>query len=680
VRILAVAAVLAWSGAAVVLAPLAGRTAEVASTDPVQVLPQDSESTRTLVRERAAFPGSDAPVAVVGYAREGGITAADRAFAERTRQAFARLSTVDSVGPVVPSADGAALLVDVPVRGDGTRARDAVLDIRTVLGGAPGGLRTVVTGSAGAYADAQDATDDVGTTLLLAAAGVVALILLLTYRSPVLWLLPLLCVGLASQLAGGVVYLLARHAGVTVTETSSGIMLVLVFGAGTDYALLLVARYREELRRHPSRWTAMAVAWRRAFPAVLASAGAVVTALLCLLAGQMNDVRGLGPVAATGVAVSFAVVVTLLPALLVLCGRWVFWPFVPRHSDRPAATVGLWRRIAGTVARRPRRVWIGAALALAALSAGLTGLRFGQTTEELYTTQVGSVTGQHLVARHFPEGTAAPALIIAAAPHAAEVADAARVAGVADVRLTESTGRWQRIEAVLADPPDSPAAKATIDRLRHAVHAVDGADAVVGGPTATQLDTERAAARDNWVLMPLILLVVLVILAVLLRALVAPLLLVASVVLSYGAALGGATLLFHAIGHPHLLPSTPLWGYLLLVPLGVDYTIFLMTRAREEAARVGHHAGVRNALVATGGVVTSAGIVLASTFSVLLLLPLVAAVHIGLIVALGVLLDTFVVRTLLVPALALHVGPRLWWPGRLADNPPARQSTVELVA
>jgi putative drug exporter of the RND superfamily len=676
---------LLWAVAGAFLLPLAGKVGDITSTDAVQALPQDSEATRALVRERTAFPGADVPQAVVVYVRGGGITAADRAAVDADRIAFAAVPGAGTVGAATQSADGRALLLTVPVAGDSAAIEAAVGDIKGVLAAAPAGLDTAVTGTAGAYADAAEAVGDAGTTLLYAAAGVVALILLITYRSPVLWLLPLISVGLASQLAGGTVYLLARYGGVTVTEDSSGIMVVLVFGAGTDYALLLIARYREELRRHADRWTAMAVAWRRSFPAILASAGAVVAALLCLLAGQMNDVRGLGPVAAVGIAVSFAVVVTLLPALLVLLGRWVFWPFVPRCVPVGHATAVRhrgWLRLAAAIARRPRQVWLAAVLVLVALSSGVLGLRLGQSVEDMYTTEVGSVVGQRLVGEHFDDGASSPARIVALAPSAEQVAAAAAVPGVAVVRAGEvsADGRWRRIQAVLADPPDSPAAEDTLDRLRAAVHAVPGGDALVGGPTAIQVDTERAASRDNKVLMPLILVVVFAVLVLLLRALVAPLLLAASVLLSYAAALGAAGLVYQVIGHADLQPSMPLWGYLLLVPLGIDYTIFLMTRAREEVARVGNRAGVLSALTVTGGVVTSAGVVLAATFSVLLVLPLVTAVHIGLVVSIGVLIDTFIVRTLLIPALAIDIGGRIWWPGRPATGPQPRQSTVELAA
>jgi putative drug exporter of the RND superfamily len=661
-----------WAGAAVLLVPLASKTADLQSTDPALTLPRSAEATRALIREQEAFPGTDTPVAVVVYVREGGITAQDSTVIEADRTRFAGLSRDKAVPPAVRSADGKALLVPVPIAGDIESAPAVVKQMRADLADTPSGLRAVITGSAGMLADADEAFGGVESTLLFAAAGVVALILLITYRSPFLWIVPLASVGLASQLATGVVYLLARYGGVTVTDTSTALMLILVFGAGTDYALLLIARYREELRRHADRFAAMAVAWRRSIPAILAAAATVTVGMLCLLAGQMNDVRGLGPVAATGIVVAFAVVTTLMPAVLVVLGRWVFWPFIPRYAPTAGADVarqhGAWQRLAQVIGRRPRAVWTVTALTLVALAVGTFGLRLGQPADQMFTRVVDSVAGQRLVDAHYPGGTSAPARIITAAGSADSVVAAAKgVDGVATVRQADRSadGRWVRIEAVLDDPPDSAAAKDAIHRIRDAAHAVPGADALVGGETATTVDIDRAAVRDVAVLMPLILGVVFVVLVLLLRAVVAPVLLIASVVLSFAAAIGTATLIFHAIGYPDINPALPLWAYLFLVTLGVDYTIFLMTRAREEVAKVGHRNGILAALTVTGGVITSAGVVLGATFATLIVLPVVMAIQIGLIVAIGVQIDAIIVRTLLVPALAVDVGPRLWWPGRL---------------
>ena len=657
-----------WVGAAVLLLPLAGKSGEAQATDLGGLLPRNAETTRALDRTRTAFPGSDVPVAVVVYTRDTGITAADRAAVEADRAVFA------GAGPVIESDDGKAVIVSVPVPGRGAEVGAEVTRIRQAAADGPAGLRTAVTGSAAVEADSDEAGSGVETTLLLVTLGVVAVLLLVTYRSPVLWLVPLVVVALASQVAAAVVYLLSRHAGVTATENSTTVMLILVFGAGTDYALLLIARYREELRRHRDRYAAMAVAWRRSVPAILASAATVAVGLLCLLAAESNDVRSIGPVAATGIVVAFAAMTTLLPVLLVLLGRWVFWPVVPRYQagsdlDPAGSDVGrrstMWRRLAGAIGRRPRAVWMLTTLVLVGLTSGVFALRLGQPVDQMFTTEVESVAGLRVIERHFPGGASAPAEIIAAAPRVAEVvAAAATVDGVADVVRGDvsADGRWARVDVVLRHPPDSAAAKATVDRLRRALHAVPAADALVGGQTAAALDTERGAARDNRVVMPLILLVVFAVLVLLLRALVAPLLLVASVVLSYAAAMGVVGLVCLAIGYPHVMPSLPMLGFVFLVTLGVDYSIFLVTRAREEAATLGTRDGILSALVVTGGVITSAGVVLAATFSVLLVVPFVTAVHLGLVVAVGVLIDTFLVRTLLVPALAIDLGDRVWWP------------------
>jgi RND superfamily putative drug exporter len=673
-----------WAVLAALAMPLAGQLADVQEGDAAAWLPKTAETTRALQRAQQAFPGSDTLVAVVVYARDDGLTTDDRAWVEADRAAFTGLADGGQVSPAAPSDDNAALLYSFPLAAADEQAEeDAINQIRDRLADGPPGLNAALTGSAGALGDIIDAFSGLDSTLIIVTASVVALLLLITYRSPVLWLVPLISVGIASQLASAVVYLLAKHAGVTVNPQSQGIMTVLVFGVGTDYALLLIARYREELRRHADRHEAMAIALRRSFPAILASAATVAVGLLCLLVAQMNNVRGLGPVGAAGIVAAMVVMTGLLPILLVVGGRWLFWPFVPRYSPDLAShdiaeDHGIWHRVAAFVGRRPRGVWVGTAIGLAALTLGILGLRLGLPASEAYTKQVGSVTGQRLVAAHYPGGAASPADVITEASTAERVAAvAADVDGVAAVRPAElsTDGRWARFQAVLADPPDSAAAKQTIDDLRAAVHAVPGADALVGGDTATQLDTERASDRDNRAVMPLILAVVLVVLALLLRALVAPVLLVASVLLSFAAAMGAAGLIFQAIGYPNIGYDLPLFGFLFLVALGVDYTIFLMTRAREETDTLGHRPGILHALTVTGGVITSAGVVLAATFASLAVLPLVSGLQLGLLVALGVLLDTLAVRTLLVPALALDTGRRVWWPSALARRRPETATT-----
>jgi putative drug exporter of the RND superfamily len=667
-----------WIVAAVLIFPVAGKLTSVQNNDAVTWLPRSAEATKAFERAQAAFPSSTKLVAVVVYVRDAGLTAADRARVDADRTVFAGPAEGGQTSPVIPSADGKALLVSFPLAGSERQRAAAVKTIKTQLTGTPAGLHAALTGSAGASDDLADAFRGVDTTLLLVAGGVVALLLLIIYRSPVLWLVPLLCVGLASQLAAAVVYLLARYAGLTINGQSQGILTILVFGAGTDYALLLIARYREELRRHADRHAAMNVALRRSYPALLASAATVTIALLCLLAAQLNNHRALGPVAALGISSAFLAMTTLLPALTVVCGRWLFWPLVPRFTpDAGTADTaedhGVWRRIAGFVARRPRVIWLATALLLGGATAGITNIHIGLSNAEMFTTTVGSVTGQRIVAAHYPSGSSSPVEILADARHSAPVQAAAAVDGISSVHppVTSPDGRWVDIRAILTNPPDSQAAETTVDRVRAAVHAVPGAQALVTGDTAVRMDTERAMPRDAKVVIPLILIVVLTVLTMLLRSIVAPILLIASVVLSFGAAMGVAGLLFRALSHPRIGAGLPLLAFLFLVALGVDYTIFLMSRAREEAATLGHPAGVQHALTITGAVITSAGLVLAATFTVLAVLPLVIILQLGLVVAVGVLIDTLVVRTLLVPALSLDIGARIWWPGALARHRPA---------
>jgi RND superfamily putative drug exporter len=587
------------------------------------------------------------------------------------------------VQPPVASPDGQALLLGVPLDGrDEDAAYDATVRIRRqVAAGAAAGLQVKVTGPAGFMVDAADAFGHLDTTLLLVTVAVVAALLLVTYRSPVLWLLPLVAVLLANGIASAAVYLLARGGALTVNGQSGGILTVLVFGAGTDYALLLVARYREELHRHPDRHQAMAAALRRAGPVLLASGATVIAGLGCLLAADMNNTRGLGPVGAVGIACALLAMTTLLPALLVLCGRWLFWPRIPRPGSPLQQEETLWARVGDRIARRPRAVWVATAVLLAAMAAATTGIRTGIPGEHAYTTTPESIAGQQLLARHYPAGAAAPAEVKANAATEPAVTAAARATpGVAAVLPATHAGELVQIQAVLADPADSPAAERTIRRLRDAVHAISGADALVGGLTATNLDVATAARHDRAVVIPLVLAVVFVVLAVLLRALVAPLLLIATVVLSFLAALGATWLATdRLLGVAALDHQLVLIGFVFLVALGIDYNIFLMTRVREEAGRLGHRPGVLRGLAATGGVITSAGLVLAATFAVLSVLPVTWAVQLAILVAVGVLLDTLVVRSVLVPALALDAGPAIWWPSRHARHPlqPHHQTTPQ---
>ncbi|MGH2602720.1 MAG: MMPL family transporter, partial [Dehalococcoidia bacterium] len=519
-----------------------------------------------------------------------------------------------------------------------------------------------------------------------ATVSVVTILLLIIYRSPILWLLPLLTVGIASQFANAFVYFLAKYADVTVNGQSSGILTVLVFGAGTDYALLLLARYREELHNHEDKHEAMQLALRRAGPAIIASSATVMIGMLCLLAAELNSNRGLGPVAAAGIFSALLAMTTLLPALLVILGRWLFWPFVPRFGQHSRDELGIWTRVSNWVGRTTRPAWIGTVLLLVLLALGLTQIETGLTAAEQFTTTPESIEGQELIAAHFPAGASTPAYVIANASTAQEVTEAVQgIEGVATVEqpLTAddpaSGEPLAMIPVILIDDPSSGAAKETIERLRDVVHAVPDAGAIVGGDTAVALDISEASTRDERVIIPLVLLVVFIILMILLRAIVAPLLLMATVVLSFLAAIGASVLAFDwFFDYAGVDFGFLLFAFIFLVALGIDYNIFLMTRVHEEVAQHGHREGVLRGLSVTGGVITSAGIVLAATFAVLTVFPLVFLVELGVVIAFGVLLDTFLVRSILVPALALEIGPKTWWPSRLSRHDVAAQRPVEV--
>ena len=547
------------------------------------------------------------------------------------------------------------------------------------------GLSMNVTGPAGYAADMSNAFKGIDGTLLYAAVAVVVVILLLTYRSPFVWLLPVMSAGIALTAAEAVIYLFAKHAGLVVNAESAGILTVLVFGAGTDYALLLVARYREELRRHADRHEAMAIALRRAAPAILASASTVIAGLLCLLAAETNSTRGLGPVAAIGVFVGLAAMITLLPALLVTAGRWIFWPVRPAAGSPEPTSTGVWARIGGRISRRPRQVWLGTALALAALGCGMLGLHAsGLTEKQSFRGTNSSIVGEDILARHFPAGVGSPVVVVANPGRVAQVEAVLRATpGIAAVAPPLVKGGLAFLEGTLTSNPASPAAYRTVEAVRTAVHAVPGAHALVGGDSAVNLDVQNAARHDRDLIIPIILVVVFVILALLLRAVLAPVLLMATVGLSFAAAMGVSALVFdYVFGIPASDSAFPLFVFVFLVALGIDYNIFLMTRVREETHMHGTRAGALKGLAATGGVITSAGFVLAGTFAVLGTLPVTAFAEIGFAVAFGVLLDTLVVRSILVTALNLDLGDRIWWPFRVpaqAVKPEAAVRATKLV-
>lgn len=671
-----------WLVVLFVVAPFATKLTDAQDNDAASWLPGSAESTQVLEISEGFRP--EQIPAVVVYARESGLTAEDRAAIQADVRELKQLTAHGIIGgqtrgPVYDRAvDPRAAQVLVPITMDEKgweRIAPAVDSIRDAVGEGGAGLAVHITGPGGTSADFSKAFEGIDSTLLMSAMAVVIVMLLLTYRSPTLILVPLLAVIAALFTAQALIYLLAEHTGLTVNGQSAGILTVLVFGAGTDYALLLVARYREELRRHEDRHEAMALALHRAGPAVLASGATVVLSMLVLLAAEMNSTSGLGPVAAIGVAVALLAMMTLFPALLVIFGRWIFWPVIPHFGTADPTESGVWARMGRRFSRRPRTVWVATAAALALCSLGLIQLRAeGIGNADAFTGKPDSIVGQEVSARYFPAGSGDPLVIISNQAQAREVGRAvADTEGVVpdSLGLPPGTKPFHEgrvlFEATMTDPADSEAAKQTVERVRDAVHAVPDADAQVGGGTAALLDMDAATTHDNILIIPLVLLVVLLILCVLLRALVAPLLLIGTVILSFAAALGISALAFrHLFDYAGETTDFPLFVFVFLVALGIDYNIFLTTRIREEATRQGTRKAVVTGLATTGAVITSAGLVLAGTFAALGTLPMVAFAEIGFAVALGVLLDTFVVRSVLVTALFLDVGPKVWWPHRLA--------------
>jgi RND superfamily putative drug exporter len=663
-----------WVVVFAVAGPLAGKLNSAQQNDASAWLPHSAESTQVVELAKRFTPSDIFPALVVYERPDGAVTPADRAKVAGDVRRFAGVQDVTGkvLGPI-PSRDGRALQVIVPMKiaaeGNGwEELTPRVKELRAIARADSGGLGVYVTGPAGYFADFAGVFSGFDSTLLYITAAIVIVILLITYRSPTLWLLPLTCVFVALTAAQAVIYLLARNGGLTVNGQSAFILTVLVFGAGTDYALLLTARYREELRRHQDRHEAMRVALGRAAPAIIASGATVILSLLCLLVAELASTRSLGPVMAIGVAVGLCAMITLLPALLVIFGRWVFWPLRPVLGSAEPTERGLWARIGQRIAHRPRLVWVVTAVVLGALAFGVTGLDAnGLQSKDSFRTRPEAVTGEAVLARHFPAGEGNPVQVIGNAEAAGRLRSAVSgTAGVTAVTRPLVRDGYAYVEGTLTSSADSQASYDLVDRLRLTVHAIAGADAKVGGGSAVNLDILRASTHDRNLVVPLVLLVVTIILGLVLRAIVAPLLLVATVVLSFGAALGVSTLVFdHVFGFAGADPSFPLWTFVFLVALGTDYNIFLMTRVHEEAGRYGTRRGALIGLAATGGVITSAGVVLAGTFAALASLPLVFVTEIGFAVAFGVLLDTFVVRSVLVTALNLDVGRWIWWPSRL---------------
>ncbi|WP_394551294.1 MMPL family transporter [Agromyces sp. MMS24-JH15] len=687
-----------------------GRLSDVVTNDQAQFLPASAEATE--VNElQAGFRDSDAVPAIIVFAGDGTLDDAATATIEDLREQVLAVDGVvaDQASPVIPSDDGRAAQFVVPIDADAGEGgpRDVVDEIRGLLAEHPiEGVAAAVTGPAGFTADLAQAFSGIDGLLLAVALAAVFVILVIVYRSP---LLPVIVLGTSMAALCASVLTVVALAGADILPLSGqtqGILFILVIGAATDYSLLYIARYREALADGGSKWDATLAALRGAWEPIVASGGTVIVGLLILLASELTSNKILGPVAAIGIAFAMLAALTLLPALLLWAGKVAFWPRRARAAEAdapagpdedPTAGRGLWAGVARFVARRPRTVWIASTALLALMCLGLPRLDAdGVPSSEFVLGASEARDGQAMLGDHFPAGSGTPAVIIggegdlqamAAVARDTDGVDSVTVvatgtpAGQAEVtedglvafgppgtpapEPTVVDGRVL-LQATLADPADSLAAEATVERLRASLDDVDAA-VLVGGSTAVALDTNAAAITDRGRIIPLVLAAILLILMLLLRSIVAPLLLIGSVVLSFAAALGVSALVFeHVLHFPGADPSVPLFGFVFLVALGVDYNIFLMTRVREESVRFGTRAGILRGLRLTGGVITSAGLVLAATFAALGVLPILFLAQISFIVAFGVLLDTFLVRTLLVPALSYDVGRAIWWPSKLA--------------
>ncbi|GGS09378.1 putative membrane protein [Streptomyces humidus] len=674
-----------WLGVGGVLGPYAGRLGEVATNDQAAFLPRSAESTEVVAAQRAFRQKETLPAIVVwtagGEAGAGAPVMEDRlADADKALALLARdRGASGAVSPALLSEDGRAIEGVVPLRPDLGDDLAPTLDrIRAAAERVPG-TTVQLAGPAATRADLADAFAGIDGLLLAVALATVLVILLLVYRSVLLPLVIIFSAVLALGLACAIVYALADHGLVRVDGQVQGILSILVIGAATDYALLLSARHREELAAGADRFAAVRGALRGFWGAIVASAATVALGLLALLLSDLTNNRALGPVGAVGIGCAVLSTLTFLPAVLLLLGRGAYWP-----SRAPAggAGHGVWRRVAALVDRAPRRVW---AVALVVLLAGAafapTLASKGTPLDETFVNDAPSVAAQQTLGRHFPGGSGNPTVIIADADRLQEVLAASRnTEGVASAAGVGASGRpggaplvvdgRVRVDATLTSAADGDEALRTVARLRTSLHAVPGANALVGGYTAQRYDTLRTAERDRTLIVPVVLAVILLVLTVLLRSLLTPVLLVATVALNFLATLGVSALVFrHVFGFSGTDPSVPLYGFVFLVALGVDYNIFLMSRVREESLLHGVREGVLRGLVTTGGVITSAGVVLAATFAALGVIPLAFLAQIAFIVAFGVLLDTLVVRSLLVPALVRDIGPRAWWPGRLGRDP-----------
>jgi RND superfamily putative drug exporter len=692
--------ILVWLSIGGIGGPYFGKISQVSSNDATSYLPASSDATKVQNLE-VKFSSKEALPAVVLYVRSAGLTAGDRAFITGRLAAITTATGIDSgVSPAIDSKDGKAVEIVVPVK-DNSNLASNVGNLRTVVAkDAPHGLTGYVTGPAGQIADLGGAFAGIDGVLLLVAILAVFIILIIVYRSPLLPVLVLLTSIFALCAAIFVIWNLAKGGAVALNGQVQGILFILVIGAATDYSLLYVSRYREALRDNEKRWDATIAALKGAFAPILASAGTVILGLLCLLLSELNSNKALGPVGAIGIGFALLAALTMLPALLLALGRAAFWPLRPKFgSEHPpvgdGAARGLWSRLGRGVSRHPRWVWVVCVVVLLAASAGLLQLKASGTPQSAVVEGYSQARdGQTVLGKHFPQGAGSPAVIVADQGALQNVAtkalDTSGVASVTMLSGASPSGSYPvtrdgiqplipgvplgpptvyngkvLLQATLSIDPDSVAAQKVVANLRNSV--AGSGHAIVGGTTATAIDTNAAAVHDRNLIIPVVLLVILIVLMLLLRSVVAPLLLIGSVVLSFSATIGISALVFnHVFDFVGADPAVPLYGFIFLVALGVDYNIFLMTRVREESFGHGTRDGVIRGLVITGGVITSAGIVLAATFAALGVIPVLFLSQIAFIVGFGVLLDTIIVRSLLVPAVSYDIGRAIWWPSKLA--------------
>jgi RND superfamily putative drug exporter len=643
---------------------VAGEPARQAQpTDP---LPIGSDSAAaTELRER--LPATEGSTAVVLFSRTGEpLSEQDLGIVQQRAAAVANGAEL----PLIPSSDRTAAIVVVPVdANNGPDAAELVTELRdTVKADLPDGLTAQVTGPAAVQADLAGVFEGANTRLLITTASIVAILLVLTYRSPILWLIPLTVIGVADRVA----MVAATHAlsalDVAGDESTTGILSVLVFGAGTDYALLLISRYRDELRRHADRRKAMSVAVSRTAEAVLSSASTVVLGVLTLLLSAFPTTRGLGLASAIGIVIAAAFALIVLPAALVVFGRWVFWPKIPHEGEAALAdTRTLWRRIGDVVAARPKTVVATTVAGLLVASIGALGINTGLSVSDQFLEKPEAIAASERLAQSYPASSADPAWVVTTDDPQEVLAAVEGADGVTSARISNEGDGVAQIDAVLAGAPSSEEARQSVLSVRDSVASFDGTH--VGGTEAKALDTTTAAGEDRGLILPIILVLVLLVLMLLLRSVVAPIILVVTVVATYVASLGISWVLFTQLfGFERLDDTAPLYAFVFLVALGVDYNIFLVSRAKEEAHEHGSRKGMLRGLAATGGVITSAGILLAAVFAVLGVLPLVVLAQVGVIICVGVLLDTLVVRTLLVPAIAFLMGDRFWWPRKVSAS------------